>query len=84
MPMYETTVRTPQGEEKKRIYADTPQEAKKLFETLYVWYYNTVPKEHHAVRHSVSVIEPSVLNTVYCLQRTTIIVRFGLEIKKWK
>jgi len=35
MPMYETTVRTPQGEEKKRIYADTPQEAKKLFETLY-------------------------------------------------
>ena len=32
MPMYETTVRTPQGEEKKRIYADTPQEAKKLFE----------------------------------------------------
>ncbi len=35
MPMYETTVRTPQGEEKKRVYADTPQEAKKLFETLY-------------------------------------------------
>lgn len=35
MPMYETTVRTPQGEEKKRIYADTPQEAKKLFEQLY-------------------------------------------------
>ena len=32
MPMYETTVKTPQGEEKKRIYADTPQEAKKLFE----------------------------------------------------
>jgi hypothetical protein len=23
------------SEEKKRIYADTPQEAKKLFETLY-------------------------------------------------
>ena len=60
----------------------------KLFETLYVWYYNTVPKEHHAVRHSVSVIEPSVLNTVlyrvYGLQRTTIIVRFGLEMKQWK
>ena len=35
MPMYETTVKTPQGEEKKRIYADTPQEAKKLFEQLY-------------------------------------------------
>ena len=35
MPMYETTVRTPQGEEKKRIYANTPQEAKKLFEQLY-------------------------------------------------
>ena len=35
MPMYETTVRTPQGEEKKRIFADTPQEAKKLFEQLY-------------------------------------------------
>ena len=35
MPMYETTVRTPQGEEKKKIYADTPQEAKKLFEQLY-------------------------------------------------
>ena len=32
MPMYETTVRTPQGEEKKKIYADTPQEAKKLFD----------------------------------------------------
>ena len=35
MPMYETTVRTPQGEEKKRIYAATPQEAKKLFEQMY-------------------------------------------------
>ena len=35
MPMYETTVRTSDGEEKKRIYADTPQEAKKLFEQLY-------------------------------------------------
>ena len=35
MPMYETTVRTSSGEEKKRIYADTPQEAKKLFEQLY-------------------------------------------------
>jgi len=35
MPMYETTVRTPQGEEKKRVYASTPQEAKKLFEQLY-------------------------------------------------
>ena len=35
MPMYETTVRTPQGDEKKRIYAATQQEAKKLFEQLY-------------------------------------------------
>lgn len=35
MPMYETTVRTPQGEEKKRIYADNVQEARKLFEQLY-------------------------------------------------
>ena len=35
MPMYEATVRTPSGEEKKRIYADNPQEAKKLFEQLY-------------------------------------------------
>ena len=35
MPLYETTVRTQQGDEKKRVYADTPQEAKKLFEQLY-------------------------------------------------
>ncbi len=35
MPMYETTVRTPQGEEKKKIYAKDVQEAKKLFEQLY-------------------------------------------------
>jgi len=35
MPMYETTVRTPSGEEKKRVYAGTPQEAKRLFEQLY-------------------------------------------------
>ena len=35
MPMYEATIRTLQGEEKKRVYADTPQEAKKLFEQLY-------------------------------------------------
>jgi hypothetical protein len=35
MPLYETTVRTPQGEEKKQVYASTPQEAKKLFEQLY-------------------------------------------------
>ena len=34
MPMYETTFRTPQGEEKKLIYAGTPQEAKKLFEQM--------------------------------------------------
>lgn len=35
MPMYETRVRTPQGEETKRIYAKDAQEAKKLFEQLY-------------------------------------------------
>jgi hypothetical protein len=35
MPMYETTVRTCTGEEKKRVWAQTPQEAKKLFEQLY-------------------------------------------------
>ena len=35
MPLYETTVRTPEGEVKKRIYADSSQEAKKLFEQLY-------------------------------------------------
>ena len=35
MPLYETTVRTPQGDQKKQVYADTPQEAKKLFEQLY-------------------------------------------------
>jgi hypothetical protein len=33
--MYETSVRTHSGEEKKRIYAATPQVAKKLFEQLY-------------------------------------------------
>ena len=32
MPMYETTVRTPQGDQKDRVYANTPQEAKQLFE----------------------------------------------------
>jgi hypothetical protein len=35
MPMYETTVRTPQGEEKKRVYAKDVKEAKQLFEQLY-------------------------------------------------
>ena len=35
MPMYEATIRTPSGEEKKRVYADNAQEAKKLFEQLY-------------------------------------------------
>ena len=32
MPMYETTVRTPQGDQKDRVYAKTLQEAKQLFE----------------------------------------------------
>jgi len=35
MPMYEATVRTPNGEEKKRVYADTPQQAKRLLEQLH-------------------------------------------------
>ena len=32
MPMYETTVRTPEGDKKDKVYAPTVQEAKKLFE----------------------------------------------------
>ena len=32
MPMYETTVRTPQGETKDRVYAKDLQEARVLFE----------------------------------------------------
>ena len=32
MPMYETTVRTPQGEVKDRVYARDLQEARQLFE----------------------------------------------------
>lgn len=32
MPMYETTVRTPAGDTKDRVFASNPQEAKKLFE----------------------------------------------------
>jgi hypothetical protein len=32
MPMYETTVRTPQGDKKDQVYAKDVQEAKKLFE----------------------------------------------------
>jgi hypothetical protein len=35
MPMYETTVRTPQGEKKEKIFAPNAQEAKKLFEQTY-------------------------------------------------
>ena len=35
MPMYEATVRTPQGEEKKRVYANDVKEAKTLLEQLY-------------------------------------------------
>ena len=35
MPLYETRVKTPQGEETKQIYAKDVQEAKKLFEQLY-------------------------------------------------
>ena len=32
MPMYETTVRTPQGDIKDRVYANDPKEARALFE----------------------------------------------------
>jgi hypothetical protein len=32
MPMYETTVRTPTGETKDRVYAKDLQEARMLFE----------------------------------------------------
>ena len=35
MPLYETTVRTPEGDVKKQVYAKDVQEAKKLFEQLY-------------------------------------------------
>jgi hypothetical protein len=35
MPMYETTVRTPQGEVKDRVYAKDLTEAKQLFEQRY-------------------------------------------------
>ena len=35
MPMYETTIRTKEGEKKARVYANDVREAKKLFETLY-------------------------------------------------
>ncbi len=48
MPMYETTVRTSNGDEKKRIYAATPQEAKKLFEQLYGGHRN-VPYIPHVI-----------------------------------
>lgn len=33
--MYETTVRTPQGEHKARVYAKDVQEARQLLESLY-------------------------------------------------
>ena len=32
MPMYETTVKTPTGETRDRVFAPNAQEAKKLFE----------------------------------------------------
>ena len=35
MPMYETTVRTPHGEKKEKVFAPNVQEAKKLFEQTY-------------------------------------------------
>ena len=35
MPLYETTVKTPNGEEKKRVFAESAEQAKRLFEQLY-------------------------------------------------
>jgi len=35
MPLYETTVKTSNGEEKKQVYAKDSSEAKRLFEQLY-------------------------------------------------
>jgi hypothetical protein len=35
MPMYETTVRTPEGEKKERVYAKDLKEARMLFEQRY-------------------------------------------------
>jgi hypothetical protein len=35
MPLYEATVRTPQGEEKKQVWANNSQEARRLFEQMY-------------------------------------------------
>ena len=35
MPMYETTVKTPEGEKKDRVYAQNAKEAKQLFEQRY-------------------------------------------------
>ena len=35
MPMYETTVKTPEGEKKDKVYAQNAKEAKQLFEQRY-------------------------------------------------
>ena len=35
MPMYETTVRTLEGEKKDKVFAPNAQEAKQLFEQRY-------------------------------------------------
>ena len=35
MPLYETTVKTPKGDEVKQVFAKDVHEAKKLFEQLY-------------------------------------------------
>ena len=35
MPMYETTVKTPNGEKKDQVYAQNAKEAKQLFEQRY-------------------------------------------------
>ena len=47
MPMYETTVRTPAGETKDRVFAPNAQEAKKLLEQRHgpeCWFLWRVPR----------------------------------------
>jgi len=49
MPMYETTVKTPSGEQKERVYAPDAQEAKKLLEQRFGP--RNVPYIPHMVPH---------------------------------
>jgi len=49
MPMYETTVKTPEGEKKERVYANNAQEAKQLLEQRFGP--RNVPYIPHTVPH---------------------------------